>query len=230
MRRTDATDWNRYYEQPCPAASLTRRFTAGRLLNAITRHAPHRAGGLVLAELGGGASCCHDLLLKRLRPARYHVVDNNTLGLELLPRHERIERHQFDLRQGFPDLRADVVFSLGLIEHFDPADTARVIQAHFDLAAPDGLVVMTFPTPTGVYRLARAVAEALGLWMFKDERPLTLAEVAATAGVSGELAQVEVLWPVVFTQALMALKVCGQRPVPVPAPAPSVPAPAGAEA
>lgn len=219
MKPTDATDWNRYYERPCPAASLTRRFTAGRLLNAITRHAPRRPGGLVLAELGGGASCCHDLLFKRLQPARYHVIDNNPLGLELLPRHERIERHQFDLRREFPDLRADVVFSLGLIEHFDQNDTARVIQAHFDLAAPDGLVIMTFPTPTPVYRLARGVAEALGMWMFKDERPLALSEVATAAGLSGELAGVEVLWPLVFTQALMALKVRGQRPATATAPA-----------
>ncbi|MFZ5584872.1 MAG: methyltransferase type 12 [Thermodesulfobacteriota bacterium] len=217
MRTTDATDWSRYYQRPCPTAALTRRFTAGRLLQAILRHAPRRAGGLVLAELGGGASCCHDLLLRRLRPARYHVVDNNPHGLDLLPSHELIKRHEHDLRDGPPPLTADVVFSLGLIEHFDPAGTARMIQAHFDLAAPDGLVVMTFPTPTPLYRLARRVAEGLGLWIFPDERPLTLAEVARAAGRRGELAWAEVLWPVVFTQALLALRARGHRSGPDPA-------------
>lgn len=226
MKTTDATDWNRYYERPCPAASVTRRFTTRRLLDAILRHAPRRAGGLVLAELGGGASCCHDLLLRRLRPARYHVVDNNSRGLDLLPSHDLIERHQHDLRQGPPPLKADVVFSLGLIEHFDPDGTDRMIQSHFDLAAPDGLVVMTFPTPTRLYRLARRVAEGLGLWIFNDERPLTLEEVAAAAGRRGELAWAEVLWPIVFTQALLALRVRGSVTVPAAARAP-LPAGAG---
>lgn len=30
------------------------------------------------------------------------------------------------------DVRADVVFSFGLIEHFDPVGTCQAIQAHFE--------------------------------------------------------------------------------------------------
>ncbi len=35
----------------------------------------------------------------------------------------------------------------GLIEHFVPEDTEKIVQAHFDMAKSSGLVLMSFPTP-----------------------------------------------------------------------------------
>ena len=158
MTPTETTDWERYYRRPCPAAVLTRRFTVSRLLATIRRHAPRRAGGLVLAELGGGGSCCQTFLHQRLRPAAYHVVDNNPLGLDLLRHRPGVTLHHHDLLRETPALVADVVFSLGLIEHYSEPQRRRLIAAHFDLVAPDGVVVLSFPTPTRLYRLARGLA------------------------------------------------------------------------
>lgn len=206
MTITETTDWERYYRRPCPVALLTRRFTAWRLLEVIRRHAPRRESGLVLAELGGGASCCHCSLARHLRPAAYHVVDNNPLGLDLLRDRPEITLHQADLLRERPPLVADVVFSLGLIEHYPADQRQRLLAAHFDLVAPDGLVVLSFPTPTRLYRLARGLAENLGLWRFPDEEPLPLPAVIAAVASQGQIASSQVLWPLVLTQALLALR------------------------
>jgi SAM-dependent methyltransferase len=96
----------------------------------------------------------------------------------------------------------DVVFSVGLIEHFDRPRTQRAVRAHFDFLKPGGIAVISFPTPTPLYRLARRVAEQAGAWMFDDERPLGLDEVAAAASPCGKLLLRRILWPIVFTQLL----------------------------
>ena len=83
-----------------------------------------------------------------------------------------------------PDRLYDIVFSVGLIEHFDPAGTARVVAAHFDYLRPGGTAIITFPTPTWLYRVVRGLAEMTNNWIFHDERPLRLPEFErAVAGL-----------------------------------------------
>jgi hypothetical protein len=79
----------------------------------------------------------------------------------------------------FQDLqrRAERVFSVGLIEHFDPAGTRKATPPHFDLLRERGCAIIFFPTPTWLYRFASAIAEVLGVWRFHDERPLARDEV-----------------------------------------------------
>jgi hypothetical protein len=81
--------------------------------------------------------------------------------------------------------RADVVLSVGLIEHFDQAENAKVVAAHFDNAKPGGWVLISFPNPTWLYRASRASLEFAGLWRFPDERPLRREDVLATASRFG---------------------------------------------
>ncbi len=73
------------------------------------------------------------------------------------------------LRLGDLGFQADVVFSIGLIEHFDPAGTRQAIEAHFALLKPGGYAIISYPTPTWLYRAARTLTEAAGLWKFHDE-------------------------------------------------------------
>ena len=96
----------------------------------------------------------------------------------------------------------DLVFSVGLIEHFDPPGMRRAVAAHFDFLKPGGIAVITFPTPTPLYRCARRVAEWSGARVFHDERPLRLEEVAATAEPHGWMVLNRILWPIIFTQYL----------------------------
>jgi SAM-dependent methyltransferase len=201
-----ATDWDRYYQGSAFTSRFTRPITTKRLLDAFERYSPQHP---VIVELGGANSCVYDAIVERMQPAHYHVVDNNRLGLDLLRRRvggAAVSLHcanvlQFDLK-----LQVDVVFSIGLIEHFDQAGTRQVIQAHFDLLKPGGIAIITFPTPTWLYRGTRGLAELTGQWAFPDERPLDPEEVAATARTFGEILHQEIIWPIFLTQTLMVIR------------------------
>nr|WP_308624396.1 hypothetical protein [uncultured Eisenbergiella sp.] len=71
----------------------------------------------------------------------------------------------------------DVVNSTGLIEHFQDTDIQKVIDAYFELIQKNGLIVLTFPTPTLLYRIVRKVMELIGMWQFWDESPLRWEQV-----------------------------------------------------
>lgn len=161
-------------------------------------------------ELGGGHSCFLEPVLRHIRPQTYHVVDNNEYGLELVRQRWGTTPGIFCHRQDVLDLslkaQADVIFSVGLIEHFDARGTRRAIEAHFDLLRPGGWAIISFPTPTWLYRVARAVAEGLGWWRFHDERPLARDEVLAAMAGRGRVVWEKVLWPLAFTQRILVVQ------------------------
>ncbi len=110
------------------------------------------------------------------------------------------------LNDDLEDEQSDLVLSVGLIEHFDPKGTQKAVKTHFDLLKPGGLAVITFPTPTFLYRVARYCAEKLGLWIFHDERPLEFKEVVETVEKYGQLLEQKIIWPIVFTQGLIVCR------------------------
>jgi hypothetical protein len=202
-RSARGTDWDRYYQRPARTAVITRRITAAALLRQLERFSPPRPA---ITELGGANSCFLDLLTARLHPREYHVLDTNCLGLELLRqrkgRPDCVRLHNLNVLDLTPSVTVDVAFSIGLIEHFGPQDTARAVRAHFRLLRPGGIAIIGFPTPTPLYRIARWFSERAGAWIFHDERPLKLGEVASAAQECGQLLYEKVLWPLVFTQYL----------------------------
>lgn len=203
-----ATDWDRYYRSTPVTAQWTRRYTNRALAGVLQRFAGPGAGAVV--EIGGANSCFLDEVMRVLRPRFYHVVDTNEYGLELLrrraPGDDRLWLHRSSVLERDLDLQADVVFSVGLIEHFDADGTRQAIGGHFRLLRPGGLAVLSFPTPTLLYRAARWVSEVLGLWRFPDERPLDPAEVRRSVAEHGEVLYEKTLWPLVFTQRLMVTR------------------------
>jgi SAM-dependent methyltransferase len=200
-----ATDWDAYYARPFVASSVTRRITTSRLLGHMRRwlDIPHP----VITELGGANSCFVDSLYAALRPAAYIAVDNNKPGLALLARRigalPGLQAIEDDVLRPQHDGQADLVFSVGLIEHFDPAGTAQAIATHYRYARPGGLVLISFPTPTWLYRGTRRVAELARQWRFHDERPLGFAEVRAAMAEHGELLAQDLIWPIMLTQGLL---------------------------
>ena len=210
-RRSDeaSTDWDRYYRKTPWTAYLTRRYTRRVLLAYLKRF----AGQLpkpVVAELGGGNSCFVDAILEALKPRLYYVVDRNAYSLELLARRLGTERRLQLLLADVLDppepWKADVVFSVGLIEHFSPEGTARAIERHFAQVAPGGLVILSFPTPTRLYRLTRWILEHLGLWIFHDERPLCDEEVMQCVNRHGQVLARKTLWPLLLTQRMVVVR------------------------
>lgn len=92
------------------------------------------------------------------------------------------------------------MFSVGLVEHFDPIETDAVARRHFELVKPGGMVVMTAPTPTFLYRMVRGAAELTGQWAFPDERPIGRKELLQLGQGRGALLRAEILWPLILTQ------------------------------
>jgi hypothetical protein len=206
-----ATDWDLYYRSVPFTAHFTRRYTQSVLIALLRRFT--RGGGqpTALIEIGGANSCFLDAILADIHPRAYHVIDRNQYGLDLLEKrlHGRCDvfLHQGDVLQlKSHGLRGDIVFSIGLVEHFDPAGTRRAIRAHFDLLYTGGYAIISFPTPTLLYRGARAIIEALGAWKFPDERPLKPDEVRDAVSDLGEVVFEKTLWPLILTQHMVVVR------------------------
>jgi SAM-dependent methyltransferase len=208
---TEATNWDSYYARPYKTASLTRKYSASVLVDLMKRNGG--TGGSIL-EFGGANSCFIDGILNEVKPARYDVIDNNQLGLDLLksryPSDDRVSVNQGDvLSPADPDRLYDIVYSVGLIEHFDQAGTARAIATHFKYLKPGGTAIITFPTPTWLYRAVRGLAEATNNWIFHDERPLRLPEFERAVAGLGDIESARILWPLVLTQYCVVVRKFG---------------------
>ena len=207
-----ATDWNAYYANVAPTAKLTRRYTTAVLLDAIRSHASaaNGDGRLAIVEIGGANSCFLDSILAGVGCRSYDVVDTNEYGLSLLAGKvegsEVLRLHQQSVLDLHMRPQADLVFSVGLIEHFDPAETRKAVQAHFDVLRPGGVAIISFPTPTLLYRVTRGFIELVGMWKFHDERALMRGEVTASVEECGDVLKSETLWPLLLTQELVVAR------------------------
>lgn len=212
---SEATDWTAYYASVPVTAKLTRRYTTRALLGML------RAGGgddaRTITEFGGANSCFVDEVCRTLRPDVYTVVDHNAYGLSLLngwtpppPAATRLATRQADVRAMTAMDAADMVYSVGLVEHFDPPVTRAVLRTHFDAARPGGTVLVSYPTPTLLYRATRGILEFLGLWAFPDERPLRFDEVVSAVDGLGEVVERRTLWPLLLTQEMVVFRKSGE--------------------
>jgi SAM-dependent methyltransferase len=203
------TNWDQYYLKPCKAAKYTRKITAGHLLKNI-RDFANTQNGLEVIELGGANSCFFDALRENIAFGNYTIVDNNAVGLELFqrthPGADKVSLLNQDILHLQVGRQADVVFSVGLIEHFSKEDTARAIRTHLDLLKPQGVAIISFPTPTWLYRFIRHIAELTGSWSFPDERPLCVEEVSLALGEECIILRAEILWCIGLTQAMLAIR------------------------
>lgn len=201
-----ATDWDQYYERPMPTAHLTRRYTSHWLQTMMRRYTAGKSP-LSVIEFGGGNSCFFKGLVEALPINRYEIVDLNAKSLALFAEQGReapsvrTAAHRADLLKEVPALEpADIAFSVGLVEHFSPQGTRDVARRHFCCVRPGGIVIITAPRPTWLYRTVRGAAEMVGVWAFPDERPLQPAEIIDAGEGLGELRHAATLWPQVLTQ------------------------------
>lgn len=212
-----ATDWDRYYRNVPATAKLTRRYTTAALIGAMRRYARAPEGqSLAIVEIGGANSCFLESLAREFAPRSYDVVDLNEYGLKLLTQRAALPTGPTALRlhrQSVLDLSlpatADVVFSVGLVEHFDPEETRAAVLAHFSALRVGGLAIITFPTPTFLYRATRKFSQALGQWKFPDERPLETGEVLAAIRERGDVLFEKLLWPLMLTQHMVVARKTG---------------------
>jgi hypothetical protein len=207
-----ATDWNAYYEGVPATAKLTRTITGRRLVSLLTRYSARPTS---IIEVGGANSCFFATLNRVFCPSRYTVIDTNEKGLQkFLDQHGTSPKARcvlgdiltLDTNQHGG---GDLVFSAGLIEHFDPEDTKRAVSAHFELARAGGFVLVTFPTPVLIYRVARKILEWAGLWKFPDERPLEFGEVRDAITSRGDILHEEINRAIVLAQGIILARKTG---------------------
>ena len=206
MPDTPATYWTRYYESPFVTAHVTRRIT-GRILTNMLSAAGFPEGGSII-ELGGGNSAFCTPLMRRLHASHYLTVDSNPGGVDLFrEKHPGPETEALRADILTPDASsiapADLVFSVGLVEHFPEEQTKTAIRRHFELAKPGGLVLITFPAPTLTYRLIRRAAEILGIWRFPDERPIQMEDAVRLCAGHGEAIAKRLNRAILLTQGIV---------------------------
>ena len=205
-----STDWDRYYNKPYKLASFTRRITESRLHRLIDTYVTKNKGGIIIGELGGANSCFYDGIKSKFKPAQYHVFDNNQIGLDMfntkIGSDPSTQLHNLNVLNMKNILDLDLVFSVGLIEHFSVEDTKKAIIAHFKVLKPNGIVIISFPTPTFLYKTCRRVCEWLHIWIFHDERPLLFDEVASVVNEYGTIVYDEIIWLTFLTQRILVIK------------------------
>jgi SAM-dependent methyltransferase len=203
------TDWDGYYNKPYKFAGFTKRIITRVLLKYIQRYIPVK-NNIAMMEFGGGNSCFYELFDRTFQPKAYYIVDNNQAGLDEFSRRigKRGNTHLVNRDILDPDLKVecDIVFSVGLIEHFSVENTRKAILSHFGVLKKGGILILGFPTPTFLYKITRKISELLGLWIFHDERPLKINEVLNTVNQYGELLGKKIIWSIFLTQAMLVIK------------------------
>lgn len=203
------TDWDSYYNKPYKFAGFTKRIITRVLLKYIQQYIPIK-NGITMMEFGGGNSCFYELFDATFQPKAYYIIDNNQVGLDEFSRRIGKRENTYLINRDILDpglkVECDIVFSVGLIEHFSVENTRKAILSHFSVLKRGGILILGFPTPTFLYKITRKISELLGLWIFHDERPLKIGEVLDTVDQHGDLLEKKVIWPIFLTQAMLVIK------------------------
>lgn len=200
---TKATDWNKYYRKAKGVTSITRFITQKKIVRCLIPYINNKT--FSACEFGGANSCVVETLCSEFSISNYHVIDANEYGLSLLnklnPKTELTGELGDVLTPNTKDRnKFDLVFSIGLIEHFNEESTRKAIETHLDACKPDGIVLITFPTPTFLYKTIRFLAEAMNAWEFPDERPLQFSEVLSAISHDATILHQSINWKIGLTQ------------------------------
>lgn len=204
-----ATNWTQYYSRPKSVFStLTQKITLKKLSEYMNRYA---GSDLEVMELGGGNSCFAEKLMKRVDISEYSVIDNCAVAIEKF-REMQLPGNAYltDLTKG--DItdeiqrQFDVVYSVGLIEHFRDRMIKKIIGAHFQLCKTGGLVVICVPTPTLQYRIVRKGMELAGKWGFPDEKPLKDEDLDDIINSYGSIVEKKINYRLPLTQLIYVVK------------------------
>jgi hypothetical protein len=212
MSQLSPTNWYIYYTRPRQLARVITRYFTNRLIASLLHRYLCCEHPITIVELGGGCSSFYQPLTKLLDYKNYVAVDNNQLGLDItasrVATDSRLVLINHDIIQPISDrsILGDLVFSVGLIEHFPVNLTERAIAAHFEWLAPRGLVVITYPIPTWLYLLSRRLYERMGWWIFPDETPLKLDRVEQLLRAYGQILEHRINWLTPFTQAVVVVR------------------------
>ena len=152
---TDQTYWDDYWQQvslPREIRRDARGFYLNAILDVFDRHLPSNPH-LSIAELGGTPGQYLAYMHKHFG-YRVTCIDYSSIGCRKTAENFQLLGMQgdvirADILAGDPVApRFDIVYSLGLIEHF--ADRTAVVEHHLRLLKPDGHLILGVPNFRGV--------------------------------------------------------------------------------
>jgi len=151
---TDERFWDEYWGAVTMPLEIdpSSNLLGGAIIEVFERYFRTREP-LAMLELGGAPGQYSACLHRRLGHA-ITILDNSPIGCEKA--RENFELLGFPARVVEGDMFAppadlgtfDVVFSLGLIEHFE--DVTEAVRAHIDLVKPGGHLVLGVPNYRGL--------------------------------------------------------------------------------
>ncbi len=207
----DKTNWNHYYKKKSIVSTYAQGIQRKYILAMLKKNVKMKKIKNIV-ELGGADSCFYETAKKIFPLKSFCIIDNSIVGLENFKKlHQgegvEIKLSNCDLLNDKVEIeKADLCYSLGLIEHFNKKNTAKVIGAHFDCVQPNGYTMISFPTPTFKYRTVRRIMEILGVWQFWDERPLLCGEVEKVIKNYGVIVDKCLMKRMPLTQMLYLIK------------------------
>ena len=138
-----ATDWTAYYQgKKSVFSTMTQRITM-RFLNRRFEEIGIDGKWSIL-ECGGGNSCFAKSIVQKFQIQQYDIADNNNLGIEKAKKIPEIsDAKNIDLTREADDesllRKYDLVYSIGLVEHFETDEQRRVIENHFRFVREGGV-------------------------------------------------------------------------------------------
>ena len=156
---TDEQFWDAYWENlklPVAADEAKARPYEREILKVLKRFAPKHSGARIV-ELGGAPGGYLAYVAKASGGEAY-AIDISPVGCAKLEQNFQLLGIPVSvycrdvLESDLSDLpRFDMVYSLGLIEHF--GDPLPMIRKHVELAKPGGVIVIGLPNFLGINRL-----------------------------------------------------------------------------
>ena len=213
----ERTDWTKYYEEKRSwVSSFTQRYTLQKILEAINEYV-HPESNFRICELGGGNSCFAAKICEKESVQTYDIIDSNELAVHLFEKIDLAAKyHRGIYRDLLIDdiggkLEYDFIYSIGLIEHFRGEDVRAMISRHFEFCRDDGIVLITFPTPTKKYIFTRKFMEFFGVWRFYDEKPIRYDEIKDCFEAYGEVLKHYINHKLFLTQEVVIIRKGGGR-------------------
>lgn len=156
-RLTEKQHWDNYWSKfqlPVEIKNSTENLLLNEELNIFDKYLPHKP--LSVLEIGGAPGQYLAYMHKNFG-YQVHCLDYSEIGCEKTKENFKLlnipvkvyHEDVFSENLGIPQF--DIVFSMGLIEHFD--DVSQVVQKHLDLLKPGGILMLGLPNLRGINHL-----------------------------------------------------------------------------
>ncbi len=207
MPRRITTDWDSYAHFE-PTNPLVRKLFLDPMFRAYRGLLKHASfdGPVSILELGSGTGYITRRICRVLPTRKVTLVDSNQRMLEISRQtFSAVEcEKQFihsDVFEMDLDERFDLVHSAGVVEHFEDARRAELLRLHASFLLDGGYCIVYAPTPTPAYLFWRTVVEALDLWPYHDEVPLTRNQLVREGEQAGlRILSVNTFWDYFLTE------------------------------